>query len=456
MNVTIIGTGYVGLVSGVCLAERGHQVICVDLNSEIVESLNDGQPHFFEPGLEDLLKDVRRRGRFQATLELTLALARADIAIIAVGTPSVDGAIDLTYVKEAVASIGRFIRTSQRHISVVVKSTVVPGTTDSVVLPYLEKVSAKAVGSFGVGMNPEFLREGKAVTDFAQPDRIVLGYEDEETLRKLEELYSSWGVDKLRVNTRTAEMIKYANNCLLATQISAVNELANLSASLGGIDIAHVVRGVHLDHRWSPLLEGGGRLQPEVLTYHMPGCGFGGSCFPKDVQALRTQGAAQGLPMHILNAVLEVNEAQPEQIPKILEADLHDLRGREVLLLGLAFKPDTDDVRESASLKVAKSLIDKGARVAAHDPHAMHNFKAEIGISSPNLQYVENWCEAAEKAQVIVVVTAWREYQKLKDLKLRNKIVFDARRMFSSDQLVGNVYRTIGRRLASIQAAEAM
>lgn len=447
MNVTIVGTGYVGLVTGVCLAERRHDVTCVDLNKEIVHALNDCKPHIYEPGLGELLSQVRRWGNFRATTDLIQALSTADIAIVAVGTPSVDGAIDLAYVREATRSIGEFIGTSSRHLSVIVKSTVIPGTTDSIVLSDLQSASGKTIPQFGIGMNPEFLREGKAITDFAHPDRIVLGYEDAITLKKLEELYASWDVEKLRVNTRTAEMIKYANNCLLATQISAINELANLSTVLGGIDIADVVKGVHLDHRWAPILEDGGRLCPEVLTYHIPGCGFGGSCFPKDVQALRSQGWNKGLPMHILKAVLDVNDSQPGQIAEILESDLGDLKGREVLVLGLAFKPETDDVRESASLKIVRSLIERGARVTAHDPHAMQKFEVEFGGPSPHLRYIDDWYAEAGNAAVIVLATAWPEYETLKDLNLSNKIVFDARRMFSFDQLPGSTYRTIGRRL---------
>ena len=446
MRLAIVGTGYVGLVSGVCLAARGHDVTCVDINPAIVERLNDGEPTIYERGLPELLKQVRDAGRFRATVHLIDALDGADLVVIAVGTPSENGVIDLKYIRGVAREIGGYIKAHDGHISVVVKSTVVPGTTDTVVRQEIEDASGKPFGAgFGLGMNPEFLREGEAIEDFAEPDRIVLGHEDPQTLARLEELYAPWEVDKVRVNTRTAEMIKYANNALLATQISAVNEIANLAAALGGVDVLDVVGGVHLDKRWNPITPGGGRASPQILSYLVPGCGFGGSCFPKDVQALRSQGEAQGLPMRMMNAVLDVNDAQPAQVTDIVVRELGDLAGRRVLVLGLAFKPGTDDVRESASLKIAAALLQAGAEVVAHDPIAIDPFRRAFGDSA-RLRFVDAWEGEVAAAEVVILATRWPEYARLTDLELDGKAVFDARRMFAPAQLPGAKYLAIGRR----------
>jgi UDPglucose 6-dehydrogenase/GDP-mannose 6-dehydrogenase len=298
-------------------------------------------------------------------------------------------------------------------------------------------------------MNPEFLREGEAIEDFMEPDRIVFGHEDEITLKRLRELYAPWDADKLEVNTRTAEMIKYANNCLLATQISAVNEIANLAAAVGGIDAMDVMAGVHLDKRWNPILEGAanaGRTDPKILTYLIPGCGFGGSCFPKDVQALRSLGEAVGLKMEMLNAVLSVNVAQPGQVRRILEMEIGVLAGKHVLLLGLAFKPETDDVRESASLSIAADLLAAEAHVMAHDPIATANFIHAFGAAVDNIDFVEDWHEALRTADIIVIATRWAEYAAVADLVCKDQILFDARRFLSAEKSAPN-YLTIGRRL---------
>lgn len=447
MRVAIIGTGYVGLVSGVCLAAKGHAVACVDLNPETVERLNGGKPHIHEKGLPELLSDVRTKGLFKATTDLESALEGCDLVIVAVGTPSKDGVIDLRQVVGAARAIGAHLRKHDRFMSVVVKSTVVPGTTDTVVRAAIEDASGKAFPAFGLGMNPEFLREGEAIGDFMDPDRIVLGHEDSQTLALLEELYAPWQVDKVRVNTRTAELIKYANNALLATQISAINEIANLAAAIGGIDIMDVVRGVHLDKRWNPIAADGSRISPPILTYLVPGCGFGGSCFPKDVQALRSLGQQHGLPMQLANAVLDVNDAQPGQVLDILARDLKNIVGKKVLVLGLAFKPETDDVRESASLKIVKQLVAGGAHVTAHDPIAIDNFRRALGHIAKDVAFVDDWKGEVSESAAIVVATKWRDYQALADMDLGGKILLDARRMFAPSAMTNATYRTIGRRI---------
>ncbi len=443
MKVCVVGTGYVGLVSGVCLAAKGHEVVCVDSNSEIVEKLNAGIPTIYEKNLSELLKEVISLGKFHVTQDLNEALKDVSLVIVAVGTPSEDGVIDLSYIEHAIKEIGEYISKIERFIAVVIKSTVIPGTTDKFIRDVLEKYSGKKVGAFGLGMNPEFLREGEAIFDFMNPDRIVMGYETSTTLDLLEELYRPWDVDKVRVNTRTAELIKYTNNFLLATQISAINEIANFSATLGGIDIMDVVNGVYLDKRWNPKVNNL-RVDPEILKYLIPGCGFGGSCFPKDVQALRSQGESLGLPMKMMNAVLDVNEAQPHQVTKILEAEILDFSKKSILILGLSFKPDTDDVRESPALKITKDLIKKNANLFAHDPVAINNFKMSVGLEASKIKFVDDWRGFINQVDIVVLITPWIEYKELFNLTLNNQIIFDARRFLPYDKVAYGYYRSIG------------
>jgi len=446
MQITVVGSGYVGLVSGVCLAAKGHDVVCVDVRADVVEQLNRGRAHIHEAGLPSLLRDVLAQRRFRAQASLDDVVEKSDLVLIAVGTPSANGKIDLRAVENAATEVGSRLR-AERYCAVVVKSTVVPGTTDTVVREWIEHAAGLQVGQFGLGMNPEFLREGNAIEDFMNPDRIVLGHEDAATLRRLQEAYAPWDCDKLAVNTRTAEMIKYANNCLLATQISAVNELANLCFALGGIDAQQVLAGVHFDRRWNPVV-GGERARPDILTYLVPGCGFGGSCFPKDVQALRTLGREHGQPMCLLQAVLDINERQPGQVVALLQAHAAPLEGRKVLVLGLAFKPETDDVRESASLSIIRHLIRAGCEVATHDPAAAANARREL-YPLP-VTFLGEWEPALPRFDVIIVATKWREYARLAhtDLasQIRGKWIVDPRRMLRADDFAQGTYLTIGHR----------
>ena len=369
MKVSVIGTGYVGLVSGVCLAERGHDVTCVDVDASKVEQINRGVPPIHEEGLQPLLKRNLDQ-RFRATMDLRQAVLDSEISLIAVGTPFDGDQIDLRYIKEAARQIGAALQAKSSYHVVVVKSTVVPGTTDGVVLPILEQASGKRAGpDFGVGMNPEFLREGSAVADFLNPDRIVLGALDDRTAKAMGELYVPFaGVDRLCASPRTAEMIKYAANSLLATMISFSNEIGNLCAAVGGIDVLEVMKGVHLDKRLSPILSTGERITPAFVTYLEAGCGFGGSCFPKDLKALVAHGRNAGLPMRLLEAVVQVNESQPKQVLTLLRRQFPALKGVRVSVLGLAFKPGTDDIRESPALPVVRELLAEGAVVTAYDP----------------------------------------------------------------------------------------
>lgn len=431
MDISIIGTGYVGLVSGVCLAEKGHHVICVDVDPVKIERINSGDSPIYERGLEALLRK-NLCGNLRATTNLAEAVFASDLSMIAVGTPFDGEKIDLSYIQSAASEIGKVLRGKDRYHVVAVKSTVVPGTTDDVVRVALEDSSGKRAGeAFGLGMNPEFLREGEAVEDFMNPDRIILGGMDERTRDVLEELYRPFeGVDKIKTSCKTAEMIKYAANSLLATMISFSNEIGNLCTALGGIDVVEVMRGVHLDKRLSPILSDGKRIVPALTTYLEAGCGFGGSCFPKDVKALISHGRSVGQPMALLDAAMDVNRSQPEQIIRILRENYTSLKGIRVSVLGLAFKPNTDDMRESPSIPVINWLQAEGAEIRAYDPVA--RMEAQKIFGTRHISYHDQMESALEGADAVVLMTRWDEFRKLPDIlsgKKRQPLVVDGRRM---------------------------
>ena len=433
MNVAVIGTGYVGLVSGVGLSSRGHNVVAVDKRVEVVDGLNQSRPHIYEDGLEELLKENVAAGRLRATTNLEEAVLGADLVLIAVGTPSENGKIDLSYIQAAGREIGAAIAKKSTFTSVITKSTVLPGTTDTVLREAIEETSGKKFGEFGLGMNPEFLREGCAIPDFIYPDRIVLGADDDRTRELLTELYAPWDVDKLYTSSRTAEMIKYANNCILAAQISLINELSLVALNVGGIDFENVVEGVSLDKRWSPITEHG-RVRPSILSYLVPGPGFGGSCFPKDVQAMRSLGEQTGLPMRVLNAVLDVNDAQPGASVDLLNRVVAE---GDVLILGMTFKPDTDDLRESVAIRIAIDLVASGRSVKIHDPLALEHAHKQVAGS----EMATDWRAAAQTASVIMLVTPWAEYNDLPShVGAGVKLVFDCRGRFKREQFSGTPY----------------
>ena len=437
MNITIVGTGYVGLVSGVCLASKGHKVTCVDLREDVVDNLNKGIAHIYEKDLEPLLNQAITDKCFKATSNLDEALNQSNIVILAVGTPSENGEIDLTQIKTASAQIGHYIKKTNQFLSVVIKSTVIPTTTDTVVKKILEQESGKTLGGFGLGMNPEFLKEGDAIADFINPDRVVIGYEDELTKQYLEEMYSPWDCDKIYVNTRTAEMIKYTNNTLLACLISINNELANVASTLGNIDYNNVIKGVISDKRWSPIIDNN-RITPSISTYFTPGAGFGGSCFPKDIQAIRTQGEKLGLNMAVTNAVLDINKRQASRVIDMLD----NIEGKKILLLGLAFKPGTDDLRESSAVNIMFQLLLKKACVIVHDPIAIDHAKKQFNNSL--IQYTDSWKEEVTKVDTIIIGTNWPEYLELKDIVKDNTTVFDTKRLFSINDIPNVNYLTFG------------
>jgi UDPglucose 6-dehydrogenase len=431
MNISIVGTGYVGLVSGVCLAEKGHSVVCVDIDKEKVDQINAGEAPIYEDGLSELLKGNIGK-RLSATTSLADAVANSSLTMIAVGTPFDGTAIDVSYIEAASKAIGAALKDKDEFHTVVVKSTVVPGTTDDVVTPILERESGKRIGEkIGLSMNPEFLREGVAIRDFMEPDRIVYGGSDEATLSAMDELYAVFeDADKIRTTNKTAEMIKYTANSLLATMISFSNEIANLCSSLGDIDVKKVMQGVHLDHRLSPILENGSRVVPSITTYLEAGCGFGGSCFPKDVKALISHGIASGQSMDLLESVIRINHAQPLRIMDLLHETFESLAGRKVTVLGLAFKPGTDDMRESPAVPIIRALHEEGAEIAAFDPIATG--EARKMLADVPVRYEASMHDAVNGAEAVVLVTAWDEFTGLPDIvnaMAKPAVVIDGRRM---------------------------
>jgi UDPglucose 6-dehydrogenase/GDP-mannose 6-dehydrogenase len=403
-----------------------------------------------EAGLPELLT-LHLGERFFPTSDLATAVRESDLTLIAVGTPLDNGSISLRFIREAAAAIGAVLATKDAYHVVVVKSTVVPGTTDDVVRPVVEETSGKRCGQdFGLGTNPEFLREGEAVDDFQHPDRIVLGATDDRAMARMIELYAEFqGVEQVLTNPRTAEMIKYASNALLATLISFSNEIGNLCSESAGIDVLDVLGAVHLDRRISPIAADGTRTVPQITSYLRAGCGFGGSCFPKDVRALISWGDQNNRPAKLLATVLEMNEQQPQEILKLLKRHFPVLRGVRVAVLGLAFKAGTDDIRESPALRVIRDLAAEGACVVAHDPVAIPPARLVLGNHSIN--YAPVLTDALLGADAVVVLTAWPEFKALPDLLRALEhppLVVDGRRMF--DKTRTPRYEGIGLRAEQV------
>ena len=456
MRIAIVGAGYVGLVTGACLAEHGHDVLIIDHDENKLSQINSGISPIHEPGLDKLLQ-TNLNTRLQATADLAGAVQSSDVTLIAVGTPYKGDAIDLSQVRAAAIEIGKALQGVNSYHVVAVKSTVVPGTTDDLVKSLIQQHSSKHIGKdIGIGMNPEFLREGSAVFDFTHPDRIVLGGVDQRTRDTLAELYQVFGdTDIVHVNNRTAETIKYASNALLATLISYSNEIGNLCAQIDNVDVVDVLHGVHLDKRFSPLLDDGQRIRPELISYIAAGCGFGGSCFPKDVNALRAFGRQHGVAMPVLDAVMQTNELQPNQVWQQLTAHYPDVQNTRIAVLGLAFKPGTDDVRESPALPIVQRLLDAGADVSVYDPVAMETAKVALGEHQPD--YAQSVRQAIEGAQSVLIMTSWPEFAALPELLAActpQPLVVDGRRMLDPQSVEHYVGIGRGRQTAQTDATD--
>ncbi len=432
MKISIIGTGYVGLVSGVGFADHGHQVTCVDIDEEKVASINDAEPPIYEEDLDRYLKDVVKSGNLKATTDLEKAVNNTDITFICVGTPSnEDGSIDTSHVETATRDLSKALENKDERHTVVVKSTVVPGTTDEVVKPILEK-SGKEVGDeLGLGMNPEFLREGVALSDFLNPDRIVIGGWDERTKKTIQKVYKSFDQPKVVTDIRTAEMIKYASNALLATKISFANEMSKLCEEVG-IDVYDVMDGVGLDHRIN-------------RAFLNAGPGFGGSCFPKDVKAIKKLAEEVDIKAKILESVLTVNKEQPLHTVDILKKEIGDLEGKNITVLGLSFKGGTDDIRETRALPIVQKLLDEGAKVTGYDPKAIENFAELID----GINYADNTDEALKDSEACIIQSDWKQFSELEAENfnvMKEKVVLDGRRMLDEDELDEDItYLTVGK-----------
>ena len=407
MNISIIGTGYVGLVTGTCFAKRGNRVICVDIDKKKVQLINDGISPIYEEGLDDVLAE--NKNNIEATTDYENAVNNSDVTFICVGTPSEsDGGIDISFVKDATIVIAKQLKKKDDRHLVVMKSTVLPGTTKDVVLPLLEKHSGKKAGQdFGLAMNPEFLREGVAVNDFLKPDRIIIGFYGERSRDMLRELYKDFSCPIVETTLSAAEMIKYASNAFLATKISFINEIGNMCKKLD-IDAYEVADGVGLDKRI-------GR------AFLDSGIGWGGSCFPKDLDALIVWAKKNGKIPRIIESVVEVNELQPLKLVEILKKHIPSLKGKTIGVLGLAFKPNTDDIRESKAIPIVGELLKQGAQVKAYDPKATENFKKLY----PQIEYCLSADEALQ-SDAILITTKWDEF---KTLDYNGKVVIDGRKL---------------------------
>ncbi|MDR3392823.1 MAG: UDP-glucose/GDP-mannose dehydrogenase family protein [Sulfuriferula sp.] len=440
MKITVIGTGYVGLVSGACLAEVGNNVLCLDVDAKKIAILNQGGIPIYEPGLEDMVKRNVAEGRLHFTTDVELAAQHGLIQFIAVGTPpDEDGSADLQYVVAAARNIGKYMTD---YKLVVDKSTVPVGTADKVRAALQEELDKRGMTlEFSVASNPEFLKEGAAVDDFMRPDRIIVGTDDERATNLMRKLYAPFqrNHDRLvSMDVRSAELTKYAANAMLATRISFMNELAILAEKLGA-DIEHVRQGIGSDER---------------IGYHFlyPGCGYGGSCFPKDVQALRRTAAENGVPMRVIDAVETANEAQKHLLlSKITARFGSDLSGMRFALWGLAFKPNTDDMREASSRVLMEGLWARGAHVQAFDPAAAHETHRIYG-DHPQLTLAESPESALSGADVLVIVTEWKVFRSpdfgVIKSALKHPVIFDGRNLYEPAQMreLGFEYFAIGRK----------
>ncbi|MBR2214538.1 MAG: UDP-glucose/GDP-mannose dehydrogenase family protein [Selenomonadaceae bacterium] len=439
MKIAVVGTGYVGLVTGTCFSEMGNKVWCVDVNQDKIAALNRGEIPIYEPGLKEMVQENTRLKHLYFTTELKEALAEAEIAFIAVGTPmGEDGSADLQYVEAVAREIGRHM---VRHMYVVDKSTVPVGTAARVRAWVQEELDKRGADlTFDVISNPEFLKEGAAVEDCMKPDRIVIGVDSSEAAEVMEDLYRAHVKNTenfLVMDIASAEMTKYAANAMLATKISFMNEISNICERVGA-DVNKVRRGIGSDSRIG-------------YSFIYPGCGYGGSCFPKDVQALIHTSLENDHVPALLQAVEQVNHEQKLVIPqKIIRHFGGDLTGRRFAVWGLSFKPNTDDMRESPAIAIINELLQRGAAIAAYDPKAMEEAKTRYFKNVQGITYVESKYEALKGADALILITEWKEFRQpdFEEIAklLKNPLIFDGRNQYETKRLkrYGLEYRQIG------------
>ena len=436
MNIAMVGTGYVGLVSGTCFAEMGNTVTCVDVNVEKIENLRKGIMPIYEPGLQEMVQQNATAGRLRFSTSLSDCIDEADVVFSAVGTPpDEDGAADLRYVLEVAREFGRHIK---KYTLFITKSTVPVGTWAKVKAAVQEELDNRGVSvPFSVASNPEFLKEGSAIDDFTKPDRVVVGVEDETAARVMRQLYRPFMLtgDRVQVcDIPSAEMIKYAANSMLATRISFMNDVANL-CELVGANVDAVRRGIGADDRIGK-------------KFLYPGCGYGGSCFPKDVKALIRSGAELGYRMRILEAVEAVNERQKTLPFEKLKSAMPELKGKVITVWGLAFKPGTDDMREAPSLVLIQSLLESGCCVRAFDPIAIAEAKRRLG--EDEVEFCNDMYEACIDADALVIVTDWKQFRVPSWAVLRKtmkgRLIVDGRSLYDTAEVEaeGFTYKRIG------------
>lgn len=437
MKIAIVGTGYVGLVSGACFAEMGVEVTCVDINEEKIKMLSEGKVPIYEPGLEEMVVRNFREGRLKFTTRLTDCLDEVEAVFSAVGTPpDEDGSADLSYVLQVAREVGQNMN---HYVVLVTKSTVPVGTAQKVKAVIAEELAARKVEiEFDVASNPEFLKEGAAVKDFMSPDRVVVGVESERARKLMQRLYAPFMMTNNRIlftDIPSAEMIKYAANSMLATRISFMNDIANL-CELVGADVNMVRKGIGADTRIGS-------------KFLYPGCGYGGSCFPKDVKALIQTARQQGYEMRVLQAVEEVNERQKSVLFQKLSSHFGgDLKGKTVALWGLAFKAETDDMREATSLVIIRQLLDAGCKVRVFDPVAMNECHRRLGDA---VTYAKDMYDAALGADALLLLTEWKQFRlpswEVVRRTMNQPVVFDGRNIYDPEELRagGFHYSSIGR-----------
>lgn len=436
MNIAIVGTGYVGLVSGACFAEIGIDVTCVDINPEKIKCLLNGEIPIYEPGLDDLVKRNVEAGRLHFTTDLTTCLDNVEVVFSAVGTPpDEDGSADLQYVLEVARTFGRNIK---KYTILVTKSTVPVGTAKKVKAVIEEELTERGEQiDFEVASNPEFLKEGAAIKDFMSPDRVVVGVESDRAKKVMERLYRPFQMNNYRLyfmDIPSAEMTKYAANAMLATRISFMNDIANL-CDLVGANVDMVRKGIGADTRIGS-------------KFLYPGCGYGGSCFPKDVKALARTAREYGYTMGVIEAVEAVNERQKEIVVKKLQDKLGTLRGKTIALWGLAFKPETDDMREAPALVVIEKLLEAGASVKVYDPVAMDECRRRIG---DRVVYCKDMYDVVIDADALAVLTEWKEFRipswSVIKRVMKQSVLVDGRNIYSKDEVIaeGFEYAAIGK-----------
>lgn len=436
MNIAIVGTGYVGLVSGACFAEMGIDVTCVDINPEKIKCLLNGEIPIYEPGLDDLVKRNVEAGRLHFTTDLTTCLDNVEVVFSAVGTPpDEDGSADLQYVLEVARTFGRNIK---KYTILVTKSTVPVGTAKKVKAVIEEELTKRGEQiDFEVASNPEFLKEGAAIKDFMSPDRVVVGVESDRAKKVMERLYRPFQMNNYRLyfmDIPSAEMTKYAANAMLATRISFMNDIANL-CDLVGANVDMVRKGIGADTRIGS-------------KFLYPGCGYGGSCFPKDVKALAHTAREYGYTMGVIEAVEAVNERQKEIVVKKLQDKLGALRGKTIALWGLAFKPETDDMREAPALVVIEKLLEAGTSVKVYDPVAMDECRRRIG---DRVVYCKDMYDVVIDADALAVLTEWKEFRipswSVIKRVMKQPVLVDGRNIYSKDEVIaeGFEYAAIGK-----------